>query len=244
MVPDIQIKDYNYTLPDERIAKYPLPERDSSKLLVYNNGSIEDSVFRNLPSFLPDNAIMVFNDTKVVPARLHFRRQSGAHIEIFCLQPVLPVEYNTAFASTESCQWQCVIGNSKRWKDDLLSYEIPQGAEGAHIAELQSMELTAALLCREGQTGTVEFRWKGGAAFSRVLELCGQVPIPPYLNRETEAIDLERYQTLYAHVRGSVAAPTAGLHFTEDVMRRIAGKGIDIENVCLHVGAGTFLPVK
>ena len=244
MIPDIQIKDYNYPLPDERIAKYPLPERDSSKLLVYNNGSIEDSVFRNMPSFLPDNAIMVFNDTKVVPARLHFRRQSGAHIEIFCLQPVLPVEYNTAFASTESCQWQCVIGNSKRWKDDLLSYEIPEGAEGAHIDELQSMELTAALLCREGQTGTVEFRWKGGAAFSRVLELCGQVPIPPYLNRETEAIDLERYQTLYAHVRGSVAAPTAGLHFTEDVLHRIAAKGIDIENVCLHVGAGTFLPVK
>ena len=121
MIPDIQIKDYNYPLPDERIAKYPLPERDSSKLLVYNDGNIEDSVFRNLPGFLPENAIMVFNDTKVVPARLHFHRQSGAHIEIFCLQPVLPVEYNTAFASTESCQWQCVIGNSKRWKDDLLS---------------------------------------------------------------------------------------------------------------------------
>ena len=244
MIPDIQIKDYNYPLPDERIAKYPLPERDSSKLLVYNDGNIEDSVFRNLPGFLPENAIMVFNDTKVVPARLHFRRQSGAHIEIFCLQPVLPVEYNTAFASTESCQWQCVIGNSKRWKDDLLSYEIPEGAEGSHIAELQAMELTAALLCREGQTGTVEFRWKGGAAFSRVLELCGQVPIPPYLNRETEAIDLERYQTLYARIRGSVAAPTAGLHFTQRVLDGISAKGIDRENVCLHVGAGTFLPVK
>ena len=244
MIPDIQIKDYNYPLTDERIAKYPLAERDSSKLLVYNEGVIEDSVFRNLSSFLPENSIMVFNDTKVVPARLHFRRQSGAHIEIFCLQPVLPVEYNLAFASTQTCQWQCVIGNSKRWKDDILSYEIPQGAEGSHIAELQAMDLSASLISRQGQTGTVEFRWKGGAAFSRVLELCGQVPIPPYLNRETEAIDLERYQTLYAHIRGSVAAPTAGLHFTDEVMQKIAAKGIDIENVCLHVGAGTFLPVK
>lgn len=241
MIPEIHIEDYNYALDDERIAKYPLPQRDSSKLLIYKDGNVSESVFRSLPDFLPSGAMMVFNDTKVVPARLHFLRETGAHIEIFCLQPVLPAEYNTAFAATENCRWQCVIGNSKRWKDDLLKYEIP---EGTSAPELASMELSARLIEREGQTGTVEFSWLGGDPFSKVLDLCGQVPIPPYLNRDTEAIDIERYQTLYAHFRGSVAAPTAGLHFTEEVMGRIREKGIDMRTVCLHVGAGTFLPVK
>lgn len=240
MIPEIHIEDYNYPLPDERIAKYPLPRRDASKLLIYKDGKVDTKVFSELPQFLPEGSLMVFNDTKVVPARLHFVRETGAKIEIFCLQPVNPVEYNTAFAATESCSWQCVIGNFKRWKDDLLSYDIPEGCE----AEIAKMNLRARLVSREAQTGVVEFTWEGGEPFSRVLELCGQVPIPPYLNRETEALDVERYQTLYAHIRGSVAAPTAGLHFTEETLQAIRDKGIDIENVCLHVGAGTFLPVK
>ena len=238
MIPDIKIEDYNYPLPDERIAKYPLPQRDASKLLVYKDGKPVESVFRNLPDYLPDGALMVFNDTKVVPARMHFLRDSGAHIEIFCLEPVSPAEYNTIFAATEKCSWKCVIGNSKRWKDDILHYDCPADST------LSAMKLSARLLSKDGQTGVVEFCWEGGEPFSRVLEECGQVPIPPYLNRETEAIDLERYQTLYAHIRGSVAAPTAGLHFTEEVLEAIRAKHIDTQTVCLHVGAGTFLPVK
>ena len=238
MIPDIRIEDYNYPLPDERIAKYPLPQRDASKLLVYKDGKPVESVFSNLPDYLPEGALMVFNDTKVVPARMHFLRDSGAHIEIFCLEPVSPAEYNTIFAATEKCSWKCVIGNSKRWKDDILHYDCPADSS------LSAMKLSARLLSKDGQTGVVEFCWEGGEPFSRVLEECGQVPIPPYLNRETEAIDLERYQTLYAHIRGSVAAPTAGLHFTEEVLEAIRAKHIDTQTVCLHVGAGTFLPVK
>ena len=237
MIPELHIEDYSYPLPDERIAKYPLPERDASKLLIYRDGIVRASIFRNLAQELPAGSLMVFNDTKVVPARLFFRRPTGAHIEVFCLEPVDPAEYNTNFAATDRCRWKCVIGNAKRWKDDVLSLDVDEG-------ELVDIRLEARLIEREGQTGTVEFSWQGGAPFSRVLELCGRVPIPPYLNRETEAIDLERYQTLYAHVRGSVAAPTAGLHFTQRVLDDIAARGIDTANVCLHVGEGTFLPVK
>lgn len=240
MIPEIRIEDYNYRLPENRIAKYPLPERDSSKLLVYDaQAEIEERIFRDLPELLPSNAIMVFNDTKVVPARLHFRRASGARIEIFCLAPLDPNEYNIAFAATERCVWKCVIGNSKRWKDDVLSYD----SEGGPSA-LEAINLRAKLIERDGQTGAVEFIWDGGEPFSSVLEYCGQVPIPPYLNRNTEDIDVVRYQTTYAHIRGSVAAPTAGLHFTEEVIQKIKDKGIETETVCLHVGAGTFLPVK
>ena len=238
MIPDIRIEDYSYPLTDDRIAKYPLPRRDASKLLVYKDGVPVESVFRNLPAYLPEGALMIFNDTKVVPARMHFLRETGAHIEIFCLEPVEPAEYNTSFASTGKCSWKCVIGNSKRWKDDILCYDCPKDST------LATMALSAKLLSRDGQTGIVEFAWEGGEPFSSVLEECGQVPIPPYLNRETEAIDLELYQTLYAHIRGSVAAPTAGLHFTEEVLEAIKAKHIDTQNVCLHVGAGTFLPVK
>lgn len=239
MIPEIRIQDYNYPLPDERIAKYPLPERDSSKLLRYRDGKVDEFVFRDLPDLLPDYAVMVFNDTKVVPARLHFQRPTGAHIEIFCLQPVEPAEYSTVFSSVDRCVWRCVIGNAKRWKDDVLRL---YGHEDNPA--VKSMDLQARLLSREGETGLVEFSWANGAPFSAVLETCGSVPIPPYLNRETEAIDLERYQTLYARFRGSVAAPTAGLHFTDSVLSRIRERGIDTETVCLHVGAGTFLPVK
>ena len=236
MIPEIHIEDYNYPLPDERIAKYPLPERDSSKLLYYVGGCVNEFVFRNLPGLLPKNSLMVFNDTKVVPARMHFQRPTGAQIEIFCLEPVDPVEYNTAFAATERCTWKCVIGNARRWKDDILTLYRPES--------IPDMGLTARLLERNGQTGIVEFSWTDGSSFSRVLEVCGTIPIPPYLNRSSESIDTERYQTLYARIRGSVAAPTAGLHFTDAVLKRIRENGIDMETVCLHVGAGTFLPVK
>lgn len=239
MIPELRIEDYNYPLPDERIAKYPLPERDASKLLIYRAGKVTERIFRNLPEELPAGSLMVFNDTKVVPARLHFQRPTGAHIEIFCLQPEAPNEYNLAFATTERCEWKCVIGNAKRWKSDILTLYNPENR-----LDVAAMGLQARLISREGQTGRVEFCWKDGSPFSRVLEICGSVPIPPYLNRDTEEIDLERYQTLYARFRGSVAAPTAGLHFTDDVLTRIRQKGIDTETVCLHVGAGTFLPVK
>ncbi len=241
MIPSIHIEDYSYPLTDERIAKYPLAERDSSKLLIYKDGNIDEKHFRNVPELIPEHSLMVFNDTKVVPARLHFKRDSGAHIEIFCLQPVEPADYAQAFSSTQKCSWQCVIGNSKRWKDDILSYLVP---EGIVSKEMDSIGLKAKLINRDGQTGTVEFSWQTGIPFSNVLDICGNIPIPPYLNRQTEAIDLERYQTVYAHIRGSVAAPTAGLHFSDRVLQSLKDNGVQMRNVCLHVGAGTFLPVK
>ena len=239
MIPEIDIKDYNYDLPDEKIAKYPLSERDMSKLLVYKNAEINEDKFTSIPEQLPEGHLMVFNDTKVVPARLHFQRETGAHIEIFCLEPVLPEEYVSMFAVTDRCRWKCIVGNVKRWKGDTLYLYNPEASEA-----VSAMNLKADLIERNGETSIVEFSWADGAPFSAVLELCGSVPIPPYLNRDTESIDLERYQTLYAKFRGSVAAPTAGLHFTESVLERIRAKGIETGTVCLHVGAGTFLPVK
>ena len=239
MIAEIHIEDYNYDLPDDRIAKYPLPVRDASKLLVYKEGEPLEMKFTDMPSLLPEGSMMVFNDTKVVPARLHFQRETGAHIEIFCLEPVMPEEYVTMFAVTDRCRWKCIVGNVKRWKNDMLHLYNP-----GDDAEIAALGLNAELIERFGETSVVEFSWHNGVPFSKVLEICGSVPIPPYLNRETEEIDLERYQTLYARFRGSVAAPTAGLHFTEQVLERIRSKGITIENVCLHVGAGTFLPVK
>ena len=239
MIPEIRIEDYNYTLPDERIAKYPLPQRDSSKLLIYKNENVSESSFSLISSQLPENSLMIFNDTKVVPARLHFQRSTGAHIEIFCLEPVLPEEYVSSFAATVKCRWKCIVGNVKRWKNDTLSLYNPL-SEG----EIQIMNLKADLIERVGETSIVEFSWDNKAPFSKVLEVCGSIPIPPYLNRDTEQVDLERYQTLYARFRGSVAAPTAGLHFTDVVLESIRKKNIITDTVCLHVGAGTFLPVK
>lgn len=235
MIPEIRIEDYNYNLPEDRIAKYPLPERDSSKLLVYKGGECSQRIFREIPELLPENSIMVFNNTRVVPARLFFRRPTGAHIEIFCLFPVDPAEYVTAFETVGKCRWRCVIGNSKRWKEGKIDYAFPL----EHDIHLQ-----ASLVELIDQTGIVEFTWEGEHTFSDVLDLCGKVPIPPYLNRDTEKIDLERYQTTYANIRGSVAAPTAGLHFTPEIQAKIEARGIANRNVCLHVGAGTFLPVK
>lgn len=239
MIPEIRIEDYNYPLPDERIAKYPLADRDASKLLHYAGGKVVERAFKNISDLIPEGSLMVFNDTKVVPARLHFQRETGAHIEIFCLEPVLPEEYVSMFAVTDRCRWKCIVGNVKRWKNDTLHLYNPHDDE-----YISKMDLKADLVERDGETSVVEFSWADGAPFSKVLEVCGSIPIPPYLNRDTEAIDLERYQTLYARYRGSVAAPTAGLHFTEDVLSAIRNKNVDIETVCLHVGAGTFLPVK
>ena len=239
MIPEIRIEDFTYDLPDDRIAKYPLEERDHSKLLHYSDGKPIEKRFSDIPEILPKGAMMVFNDTKVVPARLHFQRATGAHIEIFCLEPVMPEEYVTMFAQKERCRWKCIVGNVKRWKGDVLSLYNPCGDPS-----ISEMGLEATLVERSGETSIIEFTWKNSAEFSKVLEICGSVPIPPYLNRDTEAVDLERYQTLYARYRGSVAAPTAGLHFTQKILDRIDGNGITRETVCLHVGAGTFLPVK
>lgn len=239
MLPDIRIEDFTYELPDERIAKYPLMYRDSSQLLVYKDGNIEKKIFSEIPWLIPEDSTMVFNDTKVVPARLHFQRPTGAHIEIFCLEPVQPEEYVSMFAVTGSCRWKCIVGNIKRWKNDTLTLYNP-----FDDPEIKEMGLKAELIERVGETSVVEFSWDNDAPFSQVLEVCGTVPIPPYLNRGTEDVDLERYQTLYARYRGSVAAPTAGLHFTENVLEAIRSNGVSTETVCLHVGAGTFLPVK
>ncbi|MCD8313547.1 MAG: S-adenosylmethionine:tRNA ribosyltransferase-isomerase [Bacteroidales bacterium] len=239
MIPELRIEDYDYPLDSERIAKYPLERRDASKLLVYKDGTCEDRHFYDLPHLLPSDTMMVFNDTKVVSARMFFQRPTGAHIEIFCLEPVCPPEYDRNFASEGSCQWKCIVGNVKRWKDDVLRLSNPDNSPVT-----TALGLTATLVERDGETAVVQFDWASGEPFSSVLEHCGKIPIPPYLDRETEEIDKERYQTLYAKYRGSVAAPTAGLHFTDQVLKEIRERGIDEETVCLHVGAGTFLPVK
>lgn len=239
MLPDIRIEDFTYELPDDRIAKYPLKYRDSSQLLSYKDGNIDKRSFSGISELIPDDSLMLFNDTKVVPARLHFQRPTGAHIEIFCLEPVQPEEYVSMFAVTGSCRWKCIVGNIKRWKNDTLTLYNPMADR-----RIEEMGLKADLIERVGETSVIEFSWDIDAPFSQVLEVCGTVPIPPYLNRNTEDVDLERYQTLYARYRGSVAAPTAGLHFTEIVLESIRNKGVVTDTVCLHVGAGTFLPVK
>jgi S-adenosylmethionine:tRNA ribosyltransferase-isomerase len=238
--PKIKIQEYSYILPDERIAKYPLEKRDSSKLLIYNNGEISQNIFTSLPSYLPEGSLMVFNNTKVVPARLLFRKETGAVIEIFCLEPVDPMDYALSFASVGCCRWNVVIGNARKWKGGDVYFI----CDDTH-KEAQNLNLRAELVQKGDNNGSiVKFKWDGNVSFSEVLDICGRIPIPPYLNRDTEELDLERYQTLYARIKGSVAAPTAGLHFTDNVLQQVRDKGIDTCNVCLHVGAGTFVPVK
>ena len=244
MVQDIRIEDYNYPLPEERIARYPLAQRDDSKLLVFTDGSgrvPENRKFRDLADCLPENSLMVFNNTKVVPARLFFQKDTGALIEVFCLEPADPQDYQLCFATTASCRWKAIIGNVKRWKGGRLHLYIAPDHTVAPL--LKEMSLEAELIER-GQASIVAFYWKGGYSFSQVMEHAGRIPIPPYLKRDTEAIDLERYQTWYAKYEGSVAAPTAGLHFTQRELDAIDAKGIKRLHLCLHVGAGTFLPVK
>lgn len=245
MVKDIRIEDYTYDLPDDRIAKYPLARRDDSQLLVYTETvgrkPFKDS-FRNITSHLPSDSIIVFNNTKVVPARLFFKKETGSVIEIFCLEPYSPSDYQLIFAQTDSCIWKCMVGKLKRWKGETIHVYIGQEAEASDL--LRDMDLTATLLERDGNVCTVRFDWKSGCVFSDVMLACGRIPIPPYLKRETESIDVERYQTYYARKYGSVAAPTAGLHFAKEELDAIDAAGIQREELCLHVGAGTFLPVK
>lgn len=238
MEPKIRISDFSYNLPEDRIAKYPLPNRDDSKILIFKNKQINESKFSNLAELLPKESLLIFNNTKVVPARLIFRKDSGAYIEVFCLEPYIPEEYNTSFAASEACSWVCIVGNSKKWKSGHVNFN-SHGDD-----KLEEHQFKAKILKRIEDKFVIEFSWSSGIPFSQLMETCGKVPIPPYLKREAEDSDTERYQTLYAQYRGSVAAPTAGLHFTNIVINKIEQKGIIKSEVCLHVGAGTFLPVK
>lgn len=233
----IRIEDYNYSLPDERIAKFPLPKRDESKLLLYADGEIGESVFNRLPDYLPAGSLMVFNNTRVIRARLLFKKETGARIEIFCLEPAQPHDYALIFQQTEQCSWTCLVGNLKKWKTGTLSRTVLVG-ETLVTLEAEKKET-------HGDSHLIEFRWDHPAfTFADLLDAAGVLPIPPYLHRETEKSDLQTYQTVYSKIKGSVAAPTAGLHFTPEVLADIDARGIGREEVTLHVGAGTFKPVK
>ena len=233
----IHISEYNYPLPDERIAKYPLSERDASKLLVYQHGKISENRFTDLPDFLPKGSLMVFNNTKVIQARLHFRKETGALIEVFCLEPIIPADYALNFQQTETCSWLCLIGNLKKWKEGTLTRTL----------KIKDKDLTLKVTRKEcqGTSHRIDFEWNNpNITFAELLEAAGELPIPPYLNRSTEESDKNTYQTVYSKVKGSVAAPTAGLHFTQRVMEKLDKQGIKREELTLHVGAGTFKPVK
>lgn len=233
----IHIKDYNYSLPDERIAKFPLAQRDHSKLLLYKHGEVSEDVFYNIPNHLPEGALMVFNNTKVIQARLHFRKSTGALIEVFLLEPYVPTDYEQMFQTTGSCSWLCMIGNLKKWKGETLR----------RTFDVKGREVTLNAERREdvGKSYRVDFSWDDNTvSFAELLDSVGELPIPPYLNRETQESDKTTYQTVYSKIKGSVAAPTAGLHFTSDVLASLDNHGIDREEVTLHVGAGTFKPVK
>ena len=233
----IRIAEYNYPLPDERIARFPLEKRDESKLLLYRNGEISESQFKHLPDFLPERSLIVFNNTRVIQARLLFNKSTGAKIEIFCLEPITPHDYALVFQQTERCSWLCLVGNAKKWKEGILEKEITAGE--------RKVILRAEKKKSYGESHLIEFSWDNqDLTFAELLDAAGILPIPPYLNRETEEKDLQTYQTVYSKIKGSVAAPTAGLHFTEDVLKELDEKGFVREEVTLHVGAGTFKPVK
>ncbi len=253
-VQNISIEDYNYPLPDERIAKYPLSERDASKLLVLKNSEITSSHFKNISDFLPKDSLLIFNETKVVRARLQFTKESGAAIEIFCLEPITANgDYQLAFSSSSPSRWRCLVGNSRRWKNDKLAMEIKVTKTPRHrdtksqqpIANSQKATLYAERLEKNDNYSVVEFSWEpADLSFAEILEAAGEIPLPPYLHREAEASDRERYQTVFAKHEGSVAAPTAGLHFTNKLIDSLKNDGITFEEVTLHVGAGTFRPVS
>ena len=233
----IKISEFNYPLPDERIAKFPLSTRDESKLLVYRHGEVSEDRFTSLPSYLEPGEMMVFNNTKVIQARLHFRKETGALIEVFCLEPIQPNDYVLSFQQTRQCSWLCMVGNLKKWKEGTLNREV----------EVKGRTITLSATrgeCR-GTSHWIDFAWDDETlTFADVLEAVGELPIPPYLNRETQESDKQTYQTVYSKIKGSVAAPTAGLHFTERVLKSLDEHGIDREELTLHVGAGTFKPVK
>lgn len=233
----IHIKDFNYELPEERIAKFPLTERDQSKLLVYRHGTVGEDTFTSLPDYLPQGALMVFNNTKVIQARLHFHKDTGALIEVFCLEPVRPHDYALMFQQTGRCSWLCLVGNLKKWKSGSLSRPVEIGG--------RSITLKTTRGENRGTSHWIDFEWDDEqTTWAEILEAVGELPIPPYLNRETQESDKTTYQTVYSKIKGSVAAPTAGLHFTERVLADLDAHGIDREEVTLHVGAGTFKPVK
>lgn len=233
----IRISEFNYPLPDERIAKFPLPVRDQSKLLLYRHGEVTEDIFASLPDYLPANSLMIFNNTKVIQARLHFHKETGALIEVFCLEPVQPNDYALNFQQTEHAAWLCMIGNLKKWKEGALKREI--------TVKGKPLTLTAERGACHGTSHWVDFRWNNPEiTFADILEVFGELPIPPYLNRETQESDKETYQTVYSKIKGSVAAPTAGLHFTPRVLDALREKGVALEELTLHVGAGTFKPVK
>lgn len=240
---EIQISDYNYELPDERIAKFPKEQRDHSKLLIYRQGEVGEDVFYNLPKYLPKGALMVMNNTRVIQARLHFRKtnekgeNTGALIEIFLLEPAQPADYEQMFQTTDRCSWLCLVGNLKKWK------------EGALIRQLEirneKLDIKATRRGEHGTSQWIDFEWDNASiSFAEILDAMGELPIPPYLNRETQESDLTTYQTVYSKIKGSVAAPTAGLHFTDAVLSELNACGIECEELTLHVGAGTFRPVK
>lgn len=237
-VPHIDTALYDYELPDERIAKYPLDKRDKSKLLIYDKGEIKQSHFANIEDFLPKGGFtMVFNNTKVIRARLMFHKETGAQIEIFCLEPIIPTEVQLAFVERKSTTWKCIIGNSKKWKEGTLHLN----TKTAH----GDVVLNATRKSVDVNTSEIIFDWENeNVTFAELIEAAGVIPIPPYLNRETENIDNTRYQTVYSEHKGSVAAPTAGLHFTEDILAKIKADGNELVNLTLHVGAGTFKPVQ
>lgn len=224
----LHISDYDYPLPPERIARYPIAERDQSKLLVYRKGNITHRTFSDIPELLPPDTLLIYNNTKVIQARLRFRKETGALIEIFCLEPYSPRDYEQNFRQTHSCEWLCLVGNKKKWKGETLTTPL----------------LSATLIGQQGDSYIVRFEWDNTLSFSSLLESLGELPIPPYLNRATEESDLKTYQTVYSKIDGSVAAPTAGLHFTDRVLHALDAKGIERDEVTLHVGAGTFRPVK
>ena len=233
----IRISDYNYLLPDERIAKYPIAQRDHSKLLVYRHGEVSEDIFYNITKYLPKGALMIFNNTKVIQARLHFRKETGALIEVFLLEPAQPTDYELMFQQTERCSWLCLVGNLKKWKEGTLrrSFDVKG----------RTITLSAERKHEQGTSHWIELSWDNpDVSFAEILDAVGELPIPPYLNRSTEESDKTTYQTVYSKIKGSVAAPTAGLHFTNEVIAAIDASGVEREELTLHVGAGTFKPVK
>ena len=233
----IRIEEFNYPLPDERIAKFPLTKRDESKLLVYRNGKIDEAVFKQLSDYLPQGSMLVYNNTRVIQARMLFQKETGAQIEVFCLEPVIPHDYALVFQQTESCSWLCLVGNLKKWKEGALHKTIRMGDK--------EVVLSAERIKTTGDSHLVRFSWNNPqVTFAELLDAAGILPIPPYLHRETRESDLQTYQTVYSKIKGSVAAPTAGLHFTPEVLAGLDAKGFTREEVTLHVGAGTFKPVK
>lgn len=232
----IRISDYNYPLPDERIAKFPIARRDHSKLLIYRHGEVSDDVFYHLPDHLPSGALMVFNNTKVIQARMHFRKDTGALIEVFLLEPAEPSDYELMFQTTGHCAWYCLVGNLKKWKEGSLTREIE--------IKGQKVVVSATRGPIHGTSHRIDFSWDGDLSFAELIDAMGELPIPPYLNRETQESDKTTYQTVYSKIKGSVAAPTAGLHFTPEVLADLDAHGIEREELTLHVGAGTFKPVK